>query len=104
MLRKKAFSIIALITASFGLSEFGFAVANADVVLSGEVTRADYQNYKLLPFKVPAGTRRLTIDFAYDTREVKTTIDIGLFDTHGLRGWAGGDKSTFTISDVDATP
>jgi hypothetical protein len=104
MLRNKIFAIVALMTASLTLAEFGFAVANPDVVLSGEVTRADYQKYKLLPFKVPAGTRRLTIDFAYDTREVKTTIDIGLFDTHGLRGWAGGDKSSFTVSDVDATP
>jgi hypothetical protein len=104
MLRNKIFSFVTLITLCIALAEFSFAISNPDVVLSGEITRADYQKYKLVPFNVPAGTKRVTVDFAYDTRERKTTIDIGLFDTHGLRGWAGGDKSNFTVSDVDATP
>jgi hypothetical protein len=104
MLCNKAFPIIALMMASIAFAGCAVAMSNPDLVLSGEITRADYQKYKLVPFNVPAGTRRVTVDFAYDTRERKTTIDIGLFDIHGLRGWAGGDKSSFTVSDVDATP
>ena len=99
----KVFSF-ALILMSIAFAERAVAISDPDLVLSGELTRADFQKYKLLPFNVPAGTRRVTVDFAYDTRERKTTVDLGLFDTHGLRGWSGGNKSTFTLSDVDATP
>lgn len=101
---RQVLRIVTLIAVGIAFTELGFASPKPDVVLSGEITRADYQKYKLLPFIVPEGTRRITVEFAYDTRERKTTIDIGLFDPRGLRGWAGGAKSTFTVSDVDATP
>src|SRR5947207_15092026 len=94
MLRKKAFHIITLLTATFALAEFGLAMANPDVVLTGDVTRADYQKYKPLSFNVPAGIKRITVNFAYDTREVKTTIDSGPLDTRGVCGWSVGDTSS----------
>ncbi|MGH6956407.1 MAG: CehA/McbA family metallohydrolase [Caulobacteraceae bacterium] len=78
--------------------------AGPDLTLTGVLTRADHETYVELPFEVPAGVERLTIAFAYDTREERTTIDLGLFDPKRFRGWSGGDKMGFTLSAADATP
>jgi predicted metal-dependent phosphoesterase TrpH len=81
------------------------AVAQApDVVLKGSLTGADNQTYRLVPFTVPDGTTRVTVDFDYTTRDLRTTIDLGLLGPDGLRGWSGGNKRTFTVSASDATP
>jgi hypothetical protein len=81
------------------------AAADADeIVLAGQLTRADHETYVELPFDVPAGVERLTVAFAYDTREQRTTIDLGLFDPERFRGWSGGDKLSFTVGVIDATP
>jgi len=82
-----------------------FAQTAADeVVLTGRLTRADHETYVELPFEVPPGLDRLTVSFDYDTREQRTTIDLGLFDPDRFRGWSGGDKMTFTVGVLDATP
>ena len=52
------------------LAAAAFAAADVpSVVLRGEITRKDYQTYKLLPFNVPEGTTRITIDFSYTGKE-----------------------------------
>jgi hypothetical protein len=78
--------------------------AKPDLVLQAVVTRADYQTYREVPFAVPAGVTRVTVEFSYTTKEQHTTIDIGLFDGERFRGWSGGSKATFTVSEADATP
>lgn len=81
-----------------------------DLVLEGELDGRDHQTYRLVPFDVPAGVARLTVEFIYTGREKRTTIDLGLLGpdgfrgTDGFRGWSGGNKSVFTISATDATP
>ncbi len=77
---------------------------HAPVVLTGILTRADHETYRELAFEVPPGVDRLTVAFDFDTREQRTTIDLGLFDPDRFRGWSGGDKMTFTLSTIDATP
>lgn len=76
----------------------------AEVLLTGQITRADHETYKELAFDVPPGLDRLTVEFGYDTRELRTTIDLGLFDPERFRGWSGGDKASFTVGVIDATP
>jgi hypothetical protein len=76
----------------------------AEIVLTGVLTRADHETYKELAFDLPPGVERLTVAFGYDTREQRTTIDLGLFDPDRFRGWSGGDKMGFTLSALDATP
>ncbi len=76
----------------------------ADVVLTGRLTRADHETYIERPFEVPPGVARLTVAFSYSHRELKTTIDLGLFDPERFRGWSGGDKMRFTLAAEDATP
>jgi hypothetical protein len=75
-----------------------------DVRLDGVVTHADAQTYKEVPFTVPDGVARLSVEFSYTGREQRTTIDLGIFDPERFRGWSGGNKSAFTIAATDATP
>lgn len=78
--------------------------APPDLVLHRTVTYADRQTYIELPFEVPKGIVRVTIASSYTEKDKHTTIDIGLFDAERFRGWSGGNKSSFTLSETDATP
>lgn len=86
----------------------GGAAAHAqpapDVTLTGVMTRADHEHYREVPFKVPAGTTRITVAFAYTGREQKSVIDLGVRDPERFRGWSGGNKAGFTIGAAEATP
>jgi hypothetical protein len=75
-----------------------------DLILHRTVTFADRQTYIELPFDVPLGVARVTIESAYTERDKHTTIDLGLFDGERFRGWSGGNKASFTVSEADATP
>lgn len=81
-----------------------------DRILQGSIRGGDHQSYRLLPFEVPAGTGRITVEFEYSGRERRTTVDLGLLGPDGFRGrdgfrgWSGGNKQRFTVSAMDATP
>jgi len=74
-----------------------------EVVLHGTVTGSQNNTYIEAPFQVPPGTERVTLTFSYTGKEQRTTLDLGLLDTKGLRCWSGGNKSTLTVSATDAT-
>jgi hypothetical protein len=78
--------------------------ATPPLVLTGEITRADHQTYREIPFTPPPGTGKISIDFAYTGKDQRTVIDIGVRDPEGQRGWSGGNKSHIEIGEVDATP
>jgi len=75
-----------------------------DLTLHGMFTGKDNHTYRLVSFTVPSGVTRITVQFEYTGREEHTTLDLGLFDPNGFRGWSGGNKSVFTVSPSDATP
>lgn len=75
-----------------------------DVTLRGNIAEANRETYVEVPFTVPAGVVRVSVEFAYTGHEQKTTIDLGLFDDERFRGWSGGNKNAFTVSETDATP
>ncbi len=65
------------------------------------------QPYQYVSFEVPPKTTSLKVEYSYDKNE--NTIDIGIFDTRGIgkegfRGWSGGKRSEFMISQSQATP
>jgi hypothetical protein len=74
------------------------------------VSGVDLKTYRIIPFEVPEGTTRISVDFQYTTKEARTAIDLGVLGPDGfrgqdgLRGWSGGNKSHFTLSATDATP
>jgi len=82
-----------------------------DLVLHGRIDGSDNHSYRELPFDVPAGTSRITVQFDYSghARE-HTAIDLGLLGPggfrgqDGFRGWSGGSKRLFTVATTDATP
>jgi len=80
------------------------APQSLEIVLTGEITRADHQTYREIPFEVPPGTGRITVDFAYTGKDQRTVIDIGIRDPGGQRGWSGGNKSRFEITEFASTP
>ena len=75
-----------------------------DIVLTGDVTRDGHQTYIELPFDVPEGTARITVEFDYDAGDARATLDLGLLDPNGFRGWSGGNKSGFVVAETFATP
>lgn len=75
-----------------------------DLILKGTITEANRETYVEVPFTVPAGVVRVSVDFHYTGHEKKATIDLGLLDNERFRGWSGGNKSAFTVSETDATP
>jgi hypothetical protein len=101
--------------ATAGLVALVFAIAilsarsqpqssNADIVLTGDVTGAQNKTYFEIPFAVPAGVHRISVDFHYTGSEQRATLDLGIADPERFRGESGGNKSHFTISETDATP
>ena len=93
-----------LLTAALLVLAPALAHAAPDLIIEGDFSGVDHETYRYLPFKVPAGVTRLTVEFSYTGKEQKSTIDLGLFDPQGFRGWSGGNKSAFTLSATDATP
>lgn len=79
------------------------AAQEADRIVTGEITGADHQTYKAIPFDVPAGVERITVRLTYDKAN-KTVVDLGIFDPERFRGWSGGTRDRFTLSASDATP
>jgi hypothetical protein len=75
-----------------------------DLVLTGDVTGAQNKTYLEVPFDVPAGKHRISVDFRYTGKDQRVAIDLGIADPERFRGASGGNKSHFTISETDATP
>jgi len=80
------------------------AESTPDIVLRATVSGKQNQSYIELPFDVPAGAARITVVFAYTGKEERTALDLGVADPQRFRGWSGGNKDSFTLSESDATP
>jgi hypothetical protein len=74
------------------------------LVLAGDVTGSQNKTYLEVPFEVPAGKHRISVDFRYSAREQRAVLDLGIADPARFRGASGGNKSHFTIGETDATP
>jgi hypothetical protein len=96
--------IVVLALYLWPLSVDAASVRPPNMILNGTLSAADHQTYKEVPFALPPGTKRLTIEFDYTGRDQRTTIDLGLYDPERFRGWSGGNKRQLTLSASDATP
>lgn len=76
----------------------------ADLRLEGVLTRAQHETYLELPFAVPPRTGRISVVFRHDGAAHRTTVDLGLRDPERFRGWSGGARDRFILSDSHATP
>lgn len=69
-----------------------------------------------LPVEVPDGVQQIAVSYSYDKPAVPAGVpgnscDIGIFDERGtelggagFRGWSGGFRTSFAISNGEATP
>ncbi len=98
--------LVFLLAVAFGCTSWPARanLAKPSLVLQGDITHAQNQTYVRVPFAVPSGVFRLTVTFGYTGKEQGTRLDLGIFDPNRFRGASGGNKSTFTISETDATP
>ena len=67
--------------------------------------------FQYVPVRVPAGTTRLRIAYAYDKAGGANVVDLGLFEpgpledgTPAFRGWSGGAASEIAVGTSVATP
>ena len=82
-------------------------------VFQGMFTPADKaaDDYRLLPFDVPPGVRRLEVRYTFD-ESADQIIDLGLFDPRGaafmagegFRGWSGSARRRVVLTETAATP
>ncbi|HEX3714128.1 MAG TPA: CehA/McbA family metallohydrolase [Trebonia sp.] len=56
-----------------------------------------------LPFEVPAGAAALRVTLSYP-RDAGTVLDLGILGPAGFRGWSGGARDSFVVSELGATP
>ncbi|MBN6056270.1 CehA/McbA family metallohydrolase [Nonomuraea sp. RK-328] len=55
-----------------------------------------------VPFEVPPGTAAVTVRLTYDRSQ--GVLDLGCGSPAGFRGWSGGARDTYTITEGWATP
>ncbi|HYY79236.1 MAG TPA: CehA/McbA family metallohydrolase [Actinomycetes bacterium] len=70
----------------------------------GRWTSADRAEapYRYLPFEVPPGAPAVAVQLDYD--RTVATLDLGVFDPAGFRGWSGGARGGFVLTPREATP
>ncbi len=90
------------------------------IAISGRFTTEDKKSddYAYLPFEVPVGTERIDVSYDYSRSSMaqsragdETVLDLGVFGPDSssrkpgeFRGWSGGARSGFFITEQDATP
>src|ERR1700691_6212592 len=98
------FALLALALAPWAVAQQASEDVPANLVLTGDVKDDQNQTYFEVPFAVPAGIHRISVDFQYTGKDQRATLDLGIADPERFRGESGGNKSHFTISETDATP
>jgi MYXO-CTERM domain-containing protein len=76
------------------------AAVISTLTLEGDVT-PDGGDYLTVPFEVPAGTVEILFHHAHDTPG--TTLDFGIEDTHGFRGWGGRLGEDTVIGEAESS-
>jgi hypothetical protein len=97
-------ALTALLSVLLAASAHAQSPAKPAIHLHGTISGKQNNTYVMAPFDVPPGIVSITVTFNYTEREQRTTLDLGLFDPERFRGWSGGNKSTFTVSETNATP
>ncbi|WP_213805082.1 CehA/McbA family metallohydrolase [Granulicella sp. dw_53] len=97
--------IAAMLASTSLLGETQAAAANVpapgeDIVLHGVITAEKLGKHEMLPFTVPAGIERMTVELISPGFQKGMYLTAGLFDPQRYRGEG---RSVFTVSTVDAT-
>lgn len=85
------------------------------VKIAGHAGPEERRTYRMIPFAVPPGTRRVAVSYVYSDigsppgARRASIVDIGLFDAGGVdaagfRGWSGSARPALVITEGAATP
>ncbi|SDN72014.1 hypothetical protein SAMN04487897_104191 [Paenibacillus sp. yr247] len=70
-----------------------------------EIKHEEQSAYIEVPFEMPDQVEEIHVSFFVNSfGEAKPVIDLGVRDSHKVRGWSGGARSEFTIGLEKATP
>ncbi|BFT71850.1 CehA/McbA family metallohydrolase [Paenibacillus sp. P36] len=70
-----------------------------------EIHHSEQSTYVEVPFEMPEQVEEIHVEFAVQSHgEAKPVIDLGVRDSHKVRGWSGGARSEFVIGLEKATP
>jgi hypothetical protein len=75
-----------------------------DKVISGSFPALLQGSYVMVPFDVPAGTAGVRVKYCFDQPpgptegNARNTVDLGLWDPRGFRGWGGSSHPDVTVS------
>jgi hypothetical protein len=74
-----------------------------DRLVTGEFEASLQGGYVLVPFDVPAGTTAVRVKYCFDQPEapmpnIRHTLDLGIRDARGFRGWGGSSHPDVTLS------
>src|SRR5215213_2212212 len=74
-----------------------------DQLTTGSFESSLQGSYVNVPFDVPAGTTAVRVKYCFDQPEVPTpnvrhTLDLGIYDPRGFRGWGGSSHPDVTLS------
>jgi len=84
------------------------APLRADQAITGSFSTDVRGGYVRVPFDVPAGTTAVRVKYCYDQPDgampnVRNTLDLGVYDPRGFRGWGGSSHPDVTLSAAGAT-
>jgi len=99
-----ALASLALLACASGIFPSLARAAETGVVLTGVLRDSDRQTYRQLPFTVPAGVKKITVDVTWEGRDQGTILVLGVHDPERMRGWGGGIKPHFVVAESFATP
>jgi hypothetical protein len=74
-----------------------------DQLTTGSFESSLQGSFVRVPFDVPAGTTAVRVKYCFDQPEVPTpnvrhTLDLGIYDPRGFRGWGGSSHPDVTLS------
>lgn len=118
---RRGFLAAAAVTGTVTLAPLRFARAAAGTgpqtqTITGHFTPGP-PDFVYVPVEVPAGVAQIDVSYSYDRPSepagvAGNALDIGVFDERGVqvgeragfRGWSGGFRTSFSISNSAATP
>jgi hypothetical protein len=93
-----------LLCCALAVAAAGARAQTVERVVRVEPLKSGAGRYVYVPFDVPRGASRVRVSYDYARERGANTIDIGLFDARGFRGWSGGRRSEFFVAAGEATP
>ncbi len=83
---------------------YGPSQADQLTRLTVKVTKREEKRFLAVPFRVEPNLEEIRVSMQIATPRPPATIDLGLRDRRGMRGWSGGARSQVVIREETATP